>query len=222
MPTVVRLILFSGLIIVVASCGSSGSEDNLPPDNADTSYDCSVSQGFNLEKDSQELVGFINSLSIDDTGLDIDFQVRDPEDVSGDSIRVVGVLSSIFWEGGYADPIQFSAQVSTANKASLATLMYRLESSEVSFAFTVYDYDSQEKKYFKAFHSIGMSLDGLIQRQGGQLNMLIDTDQALEVVSPKNFTFMLGVSPVESDQDIGIGVNAQDKFVKNWGMPIAG
>ena len=83
---------------------------------------CSVSQGFNFAKDAQDAVGHITALKIGDKKLAADFAVTNPEDLSGDKKKVVGVVSSMFWNGGFAESIQFSCQVSNANKKDLAVL----------------------------------------------------------------------------------------------------
>jgi hypothetical protein len=184
-------------------------------------YSCSVRQGFNFEKDAQILVGHIVYLKIGDSELKADLNVTDPEDVSK-TIKVVGVTSSIFWQGGYADPVQFSCQVSTDNKNTMATLQHKsMSNTEVLFKFTTYDYDPKAKKYFKCFHSGDDQLKGLIQKSGGELAMQIDMDQSMEVVSPKNYAFSLGVMPQDSQQAIQLAVSTDAKFAKQWGVSVA-
>jgi len=192
------------------------------PTNAESSYSCSVRQGFNFEKDAQILVGYVNELKIGDRELAADLHVTDPEDVSG-TLKVVGVVSNIRWQGGYADPVHFSSQVSTDNKNTLATLVHKeLSNTEVEFEFTVYDYDPRQKKYYKAFHTDGTKLKGLILKSGGELAMNIDMEQSMEVVSPKNYAFTLGVMPQEEEQQIHLAFSVSDTFVKPWGVTVGG
>lgn len=198
---------------------------------ADSSYFCSVRQGFNFEKDSQILVGYLVYLKIGDRELNRDLNVTDPENIKK-TIKVVGVMSGIYWKGGYADPIRFSSQVSTDNKNTLAPLIHKLRSNtEVEFVFVVYDYDNKAKKYYRCFHTdtdvykkeLDNVLEGLIQKSGGEgeLAMNIAMDKSEEIVSPKNYTFNLGVMPQDINMEIHLAVSVSDKFVKKWGVEVA-
>ena len=204
-------------IFLLAGCGDLTGIP-APPINAESSYSCSVVQGFNFEKDGQSLVGFINYVKIEDTTLAADLAVTDPENNSN-MLKVCGVLSNIYWKGGYADPVQFSAQVSVDNKNKLATLIHKsLSNTLVEFAFTVYDYDPRVKKYYRCFHTNGYLLDGLVYKSGGELAIDVDMDQSNEVVSPKNHTFYLGVMPQDCEMEIHLAVSESDKFVKKFGV----
>ena len=189
---------------------------------AELSYSCSVSQGFNFQKDEQSTVGHLVECKIGDKKLKNDLQVTDPED-NTKKIDVVGVLSGIFWNGGYADPIQLSCQVSNANKITIATLTHKsLANTAVTCKFDVFDFDPKKKKYYKCFHTNKKDLKGLIFKSGGNLAMDIEMDQSMEIVSPKNFGFTLGVMPEEQkgEQQVHVAVSVSDKFAKQWGVPI--
>lgn len=191
------------------------------PSNAVSSYSCDVRQGFNFEKDSQVLVGFINYLKIGNKELNSDFSVTDPEDVSK-MIKVAGVLSGAHWQGGYADPILLSAQVSTNNKNNIATLLHKsMSNTEVEFEFTVYDYDPKVKAYYKAFHTNSQKLKGLIKKSAGELALNIEMDKSMEVVSPENYAFTIGIMPKEIDMEIHLAYSASDKLVKKFGVEVA-
>ncbi|MCK5797001.1 MAG: hypothetical protein KAI47_07460 [Deltaproteobacteria bacterium] len=188
---------------------------------AESSFNPSVRQGFNFEKDSQDMVGHINSLKIGDKEMKSDFSVTDPEDVAA-LIKVFGVMSNIYWLGGYADPVQFGCNVSTDNKNFISTLLHKsMSNTEVELEFTVYDYDPREKKYYKCFHTNAVKLKCLVEKSGGELSINIDADQAMEVVSPKNFSFALGSMPQDVAQEIHLAVSLSDKFVKKFGIEVA-
>jgi hypothetical protein len=188
---------------------------------AESSYSCSVSQGFNFQKDEQILVGHIVSCKVGETEFDADLNISNPEATS-ELVKVFGVVSGIYWNGGYADPVQFSCQVSNANKVKISTLTHKdLANTEVLFKFNIYDYDPKEKKYYKCFHTNDTDLEGLVEKSGGELSMAIDMDQSMEVVSPKNFNFNLGVMPQDRDMAIHVAVSVSDKFVKKWGVEVA-
>lgn len=189
---------------------------------AETSFSCDVSQGFNFQKDAQDLVGHISKLKIGDKDMAVDLGVTNPEDLAGDKIKVVGVASDIYWEGGFAEPIQFTCQVSNANKKTLAILTNtEMSNTTVEFAFEIYDYDPDEKKYYKAFHTDGKAIKGLVQKSGGSLSIAISTDQSMEVISPNNFTLSLGVMPEDTEQETHLAFSVSDKLVKRWGVTVA-
>ncbi len=188
---------------------------------AELNFSCSVAQGFNFQKDQQLFVGHIVSCKVGNDQFDADLNVSNPEDPAK-MVKVFGIASNIFWAGGYADPVQFSCQVSNANKTKIATLTHKsLANTEVLFKFNVYDFDPKEKKYYKCFHSNDAELKGLVYKTGGDLMMQIDMDQSHEVESPKNFSFNLGVMPKDENMEIHVAVSVSDKFVKKWGVEVA-
>lgn len=191
---------------------------------ASSSYDCRVDQGFNFQKDAQCLVGHINSLKIGDKEFDKDLAVSDPTKINDENstVKVVGVVSSIYWEGGYANPIQLSCQISTANKQEAIVLQHtKLSNTNVEFAFTIYDYDPVKKTFYKAFHSNDAALKGLVEKNGGDLAIAVDQHESRQVVSPLNFGLFLGVMPKEEEQDVHVAVSETGKFVKKWGVTVA-
>ena len=203
-------IIITALLFIL--CGELGAADNF--------YQCSVNQGFNFEKDQQDFVGHINNISIGGSDLKSDLSVTDPEDV-GNKVKVFGVMSNISWRGGYADPILFNSYISTENKNAIATLIHRtMSNTEVKFEFTVFSFDPNEKKYYKAFHSDGARLAGLVNKSGGELDMYIDMDQSTEVMSPRNHLFVIGIMPEDIEQTLHLGFSCYDKFVKKWGVTV--
>ena len=188
---------------------------------ASSSFTCSVSQGFNFQKDSQELIGHINSLKIGDTEMSSDLNVTDPMNIAN-YVKVFGIASGIQWNGGYAEPVMLSCQVSVDNKNKLATLQHKsMANTEVQVQFTIYDYDPKTKAYYQCFHSNAVKLGGLVLKQGGELAMNISMDQSTEVVSPKNHTFQLGVMPQDKQMEIHLAFSSTDKLVKPWGVAVS-
>ncbi|MDQ5987783.1 MAG: hypothetical protein CSYNP_03529 [Syntrophus sp. SKADARSKE-3] len=199
------------------------NNSNIPPPinvNAVSSYPCSVGQGFNLDKDAQILVGHIDYIKIGGVEMQNDFTVTNPEDFTK-SKSVFGIVENIAWYGGYADPIIFTAQVSTTNRNTLAALKRpNMSDTTVEFSFTIYEYDPAAKKYFKCFHTDSMKLKGLIQKSAGDLVMYTSAEMGMEVVSPKNYSVSLGVMPQNLNQSINMAVSVRDKFVKKWGTTV--
>ncbi len=188
---------------------------------ADLSYPCDVTQGFNFQKDVQTTVGHLNSIKVGDTELDVDLAVTDPTDLAGDKVKVAGVIADIYWNGGYAEPISITAQISNANQKAIALLLHSdLSNTAVEFAFTSYAYDPEPKKYYKCFHSNDEALKGLVEKSGGELRLNLDTDPSQEVVSPLNFSLSIGIMPEDTEQDTHVAISDTDKFVKNWGVTV--
>lgn len=190
---------------------------------AELNFNCSVSQGFNFENDAQTVVGHIVACKVGDVQFDSDMKVQDPEAEPDTFVGVFGVVSGIYWGGGYADPIQLSCQVSNPNKIKIANLTHqKLVNTEVTFKFNIYDYDPKEKKYYKCFHTDDTDIKGLILKHGAELAMTVEMDQSQEVISPKNFGFALGVMPQEEEStDLMISTSVNDKFVKKWGVAVS-
>ena len=189
---------------------------------ASTNLSCDISQGFNFQKDAQCLIGHLTELKIGDTDYKKDLNVTDPTKVDGDKLKVVGVISNIYWEGGHADPVLVNCRLSTDNKQGSILLQHKsLSNTEVTYAFVIYDYDPKEKKYYPCFHCDSTALKGLVAKNGGELDLAIDIDQAGDVVSPKNFNFFVGIMPIEEEQEAHYAVNVNAKFVKKWGVTVA-
>lgn len=189
---------------------------------ADMSFDCSIDQGFNFHPDEQDYVGHLTTLTIGGVEMAANMKVTDPTDSTGDNVPVVGVLSDIYWNGGYADGISFSAQVNVDNKTELAKLQHSdLSNTEVLFSFKVFAYDQAAKKFYLALHSNDADLEGLVEKQGSELNFNIDMVESPEVANPLNFTLTLGVMPKEVAMEIHMAVSDTDKFVKQWGVQVS-
>lgn len=189
---------------------------------ASTSFNCSVSQGFNFEPDSQNVVGHLTSLKIGDKEFAQDLEVVSPTAIKSENKeKVVGVISAIFWEGGYADSISVNCQFSMANKKDALVLQRTiLSNSCVAFEFIIYDYDPVDKVFYKAFYTKKTPLKGFVAKENGELTFGINMDQSMEVPSPQNFEFYLGIMPKEEQQTLHHGVSSTGKFTKVWGVNV--
>lgn len=190
---------------------------------ASSNYSCSIRQGFNFEKDAQVLVGHVATMTIGTQELGADIKVTNPEKFGVDNnLDVVGIVSDISWQGGYADPIQISLNVSNEN-AKLINIMKHTDLSDttVVFKFSIYDFDPIAKKYYLAFHSDGTDMKGLVLKSGGDLALDIGAVPDSTVPSPLNFNAYLGIMPQEEAQVIKFAVSDTDKFVKSWGVAVS-
>ncbi|EFI34729.1 conserved hypothetical protein [Desulfonatronospira thiodismutans ASO3-1] len=182
---------------------------------------CSVYQGFNFQKDQQDRVGHITSLTIGDDEISADLKVTDPEDLSA-TVDAVGVISRIAWDGGFAEPIIASFRVSRSNKNVLATKQHQsLAKTGVKIAFNVYEYDQGNSAYFKCFHTDETDLNGVIYKRGGELQFNVELEEAQDVMKPSNYEMFLGVAPTDEAQEIQMAISVSDKFTKGWGVEVS-
>lgn len=179
-----------------------------------------VYQGYNYKKDKQTPVGFITKLKIGDTDLIADQTCKDPTNPTTD-LKVVAVLSDVLWQLGVTDAVYLSGQVSTANRQSIALMVYEtLVNIDVTFQFTVYDYDPIAKKYFLSFHSNSTDMKGLLEKRGDELNLSVADDASTEVQSPANFAFIVGIKPQPVAQGLHLATGDQKNVVKSWGLKV--
>jgi cysteine-rich repeat protein len=182
---------------------------------AEVSKSCDIIQGFNFQDNVHTAVGYINSLEIKNVELSVDFTVADPLDPSSTK-KVVGVISSFFWDGNITSPLEFAFQVSNSNKVTLSILTQSdLSSVEILVSFDIYEYDTEKKRYYKSVHSNNVVL---MAQTNGEGAVTIDPEQSPEVMIPKNFAATLTVEPQWITQEIHMAVSVADKFVKWWGI----
>ena len=179
-----------------------------------------IYQGFNFKKDKQVPVGYITKLKVGDNDLKADQEsIKDPEQPDKAlKNKVVGVLNHYLWETGVTDAMYFSAQVSTSNKQTVASALLGTWSNvEVTFSYTIYEYDPLAKKYFKSNY-IDAELKGILEKNGDELNLSIADDPSSEVQSPKNFTLQVGIKPQTLEQAVNIATGSGKQLVKQWGV----
>jgi hypothetical protein len=179
-----------------------------------------IYQGFNFKKDKQVPVGFLTSLKIGDKeAFKADQEtVKDPLAPTDNHDPVVGVISHFMWETGTTDAMYISAQVSTANKQHLAELLFGSWTHvEVTFNVSIYEYDPLKKAYFKSMWA-DAELEGVLEKNGDDLNLSVADDPSSEVQSPKNFTMQVGIKPQTKEQSVNMATGSGKTVVKQWGV----
>jgi hypothetical protein len=153
-----------------------------------------VYQGYNFKKDIQTPVGFITELKIGDATFKSDQTCKDPMAPETD-FAVVVVLTGVMWELGVTDGHYFSGQVSVYNKQKMLMLTYKdLTKVDVVYKFSIYEYDPIQKKYFKCLlPTDDAALNGILEKNGSDLNLSIADDPSTEVQSPENYAFTTGI-----------------------------
>jgi len=182
---------------------------------------CDVYQGYNYKKDKVTPVGFITALKIGDTELTADQTCKDPMSPEDDLV-VVAVLSGALWELGVTDGLYFSGQLSVNNKQKVQMLTYKdLTKVDTTCTFVVYDYDLIKKAYFKCLlPTDDATLNSLLEKSGGDLNINVADDASHEVQSPENYAFQIGIKPQPEAQTITVATSFTEKIVKAWGLTV--
>jgi hypothetical protein len=179
-----------------------------------------VKEGFDLNKSKRARVGFLTELTIGKQKLEADFMtIMDPLNPT-DKLKggAVAVLSSIDWKTGLTDSIYISGQVSTQHRQKIAELLLGTETDiEVKLAFSIYEYEPSQKKFFRSAF-VDKTLEGLIEKNGSDLNLDVADDPSTEVLSPENFSVRMGIKPQPKEQLIQIAVGTERKFAKKWGV----
>ncbi|MHC4391176.1 MAG: hypothetical protein ACYS22_07645 [Planctomycetota bacterium] len=181
--------------------------------------ECSIEQGYNLEKDNQETIGHLTYLSIGGTPFTADQSVKVPG-TADTTEKVVSIMSTIEWEGGYARPIVMSGQLSTANKQTMSGFVHgTLSNTEVQFKFAIYEYDPSAKVWFKTLFA-EENLVGLVAKEGSELKVVIEDKPSEDVISPQNYKFDLTVMPKELEQSVHFATKSGAPVVLKWGVTI--
>jgi hypothetical protein len=179
-----------------------------------------VYQGFNFKKDQQTPVGYLLSVSIGGQALTADMEtIYDPEQPDKTlTSKVVAVLNNYLWETGATDAMYFTGQISTGNKQKLAEMLLgSFANVEVVFKYVIYEYDPVAKKYFKSSF-VDADLNGLLEKNGDNLNIAVANKESKEVQAPKNFTFQIGVKPKTLEQSVNLAAASSKNIVKKWGV----
>lgn len=180
----------------------------------------SIKQGFNFDKDKQDKVGFLISMKIGNLELPADMLTITNPLTPTEKLTsgVMAVLSSFDWNTGSTDAIYFSGQISAKNRQAISELLLGTWSDvTVEFKFSVYEYEQSKKKYFRAAF-VDETLFGLLEKNGTDLNLDVADDPSMEVQSPLNYAFRVGIKPKSQEQKVNLAVGEVRKVVKSWGI----
>ncbi len=179
-----------------------------------------VSQTFDLDHSlhfksgETSPIGHLVSFSLAGSALTSDLQVVDPTD--GKTAKIVGVLETIDWKGGRADPIRLQAYVSTGNQKSLAGLLDNPQSlTSAALNFAAYSYDHITNRYFETFAPTETPLNSLIEGADSKPAIQLDSTP---VGNPPMLAFSLSiVPPSEPSQVLLVAARPDAKTAQSWG-----
>jgi hypothetical protein len=181
-------------------------------------YHCDVKQGFDFRKDANATVGYLTALDIGGTALAVDqTTLHDPADPAH-GLAAVAVLATLDWDGGPTDPIRFTGQLSSENMQQLAA---RLRSAPASLAvtveFTVFEYDFQTEKMFRACHTGGVALHAEVDRKNGDVALHLSDTPAANPHTPRTFQFELAIVPADAGQAVHVASGETLRSIMPWG-----
>ena len=187
---------------------------------ASNDYFCSLTQAYNFQKDSQEPVGHLTSITIGTSVLAADTTLTLPTTFA--TAAVVGVISDLSWNGGYADPIHIRCNISNANQVTVSVLTNTdLSNTLVQMNFNIYNFDPVNKVYYLSCTSNLTALNGFVNKSGGNLSLSVQTENDHTVESPLNYRMYIGTMPQPTAQTINFAANNTAKYVKSWGVSVS-
>ena len=177
---------------------------------------CSIDQAFNFKQDMQVPVGHMIYLKIGNKEFHEDLELINP--LNNKLEKLVGAISCISWDGGKANPIKLTFNISTKNKQQASELVFsELSNIAVEFKFVIYDYDPVKKTYYPCFH-VEENLLGIINKSYDELAINISDHAASEVSSPENYNFDIEIVPQPEQQILAMAFSQTAKMAKEWGV----
>lgn len=196
-------ILLSGLILFgVCSLNAQGYN-----------YACSVIPG------GTKTVGIVTDLKIAQCTLTKDLQLNNP--MTNQATPGFGQLENVSWSGGVGDPISLTFWCSQSNVMAIkAAQQSTLTNTNVSVAFSVFEYDQVMKQWFVGMNGIdgktGKDLMGSLQVAGSSVRLNVDM-----TVPNANHCYKVSLTMVpltNTSSVINVATSPTQKLVKTWGL----
>ena len=64
------------------------------------------------------------------------------------------------------------------------------------------------------------TLNGILEKNGDELHLMVSDDASTEVQSPQNHAFHIGIKPQPSAQTLTIATGFSANVVKGWGLTV--
>ncbi|BBM86664.1 hypothetical protein [Candidatus Uabimicrobium amorphum] len=181
---------------------------------------CDSASAFRFNSDCQARLGHVTALKVDGKDITADLTIRDPmnpQDASK-TVKVVGVINAFAWNLEITGSFDLSMQVSDDNKTELlGKLLKGIQDTSVEAKFTVYEYDTPKKKYFKAVDTDDKNMKGSIKLNGTDRMIAISEEPSQEVEQPTNFRFEISITPAREQQVLNFAVREGANISKQWG-----
>lgn len=180
---------------------------------------CKAQAAYNFNIANKEKVGHLLSLSFTTSGKELvaDVPLLDPENPDNE-VKVVAVLEGLKWEGGNTDPINIAGRLSPKNRGLLLQALAATGGGvDLEAEWVLYEYDHDKNKYFQKFHTDKKKIT-MVLTEDTKVELADDPDTIVQ--QPVNYTFEMswtGKSKAGA-QALGIGLSADDKCVKPFGV----
>ena len=200
----------------------------MPGDNA-LSYACDFRFALNLTSSRKGTCGYLLAFAgLGGLSLKQDIEVWNPFDgagqtvVSGATIKCIGLIETLSYEGGETDPIRIKCYVSKGTQTELRSKLGRpLTNTKLKLAFYVIDFDEDSKKWYEAvFAKQPTQADASIDSQGGTLQMFVDSapTKASPTLDLNLFAFEFQVVPQDGKSvNLEFATGPAQRLVKCWG-----
>lgn len=168
---------------------------------------CDASETFNFQDDSEKRVGHITQLVFPslNKALIPDLSLYNP--TSTDKREMVSAaIDSLRWEGASGDPVEIRGYISAQNKALLQEILISVtESIEIELGLIIYEYDFDEKKYFKRFYINKGSVQLVLSE------IQVADDSSYHIKKPRVFEFRMTLVSKENApaQEVGFAFCAK-------------
>ena len=186
-------------------------------------FQCDVIQEMNWVKGHNTIIGYVNALTISGTALAVNLtNLWDPI-AAENTLQVVGVMDYCGWPGGATEPVRMSFLVDNVNQVSLLNLLYSgLADTTMQIQFAIYNFDQQASPavYYPTFWTGGMSLMGVIAKEGTILAINIQRERDPRIVSPFLYRCDLAIAPTPGlAQTLYMANSSTARYCSVFGSP---
>lgn len=197
-------------------------------DNA-LSYQCDWRFAINLISSRKGTCGYLLAFAgLGGLSLKQDIEVWNPFDgagqtvVSGATIKCIGLIDTLHYEGDATDPIRIKCYVSKGTQSELRSKLSRpLTNTKLKLAFYVIDFDEDSKKWYEAvFAKEPKQADVSIDSEGGTLQMFIASTatKASDTLDLNLFAFEFQVVPQDAKSvNLEFATGPTQRLIKCWG-----
>ena len=186
------------------------------------SFPCLIDGLLYPQPDRIAFLGVVNSLTVNATTLSPDLMnLWNPTNLAF-SLNGVGVINSLYFEGGVTSPLIFSFGVSQSNSVTLNQMINAgLSNTNVKIGFTIYYYDVANKAWYPAISSVTSQtteLQGRIIETASGLGLSLDPLPYPQIITPPIFPTNLAIEPLSTTpQLIAVQQSLTAKSTLYWG-----
>jgi ATP-dependent 26S proteasome regulatory subunit len=180
---------------------------------------CEAIAAYNFVLGTTVKIGHLLQLSFANLGIELtgDTLVPDPM-YPKETIRVVGIIDFICWRGDPTDPVELRFRLSPSNTATMQQALSSLIGGpDMELEFLIYDYDYENKKYFKHFHTDGVKIKCVVTK-GTEITINKEPDRVVQ--QPLNFQVSVSITgKIEAEeQALHIAFKQNHGFGRRFGI----